>query len=371
MTLHEHPATQLQGWARGWRRLVLGAGMLVYPLITATGVGLYSTGPAAIVGYVIVVAFCICYLIGGGSLARGDRPSFWIRLGAMTVFFLAVIPLAHEYAFYLCAVILSMATPVLRRRILPFAVVAAIAGVLVPWLVPVWHTGPGWVQGIMIVFTVLLVYAFSEIARANQSLLETRAEVARLASDAERNRIARDLHDLVGHSLTAITIKSNLARQLAAKEHSPALQEISEVEELSRQALADMRAAISGYREVTLAGELANARELLRAAGVTADLPTAVEVTDASRQELFGWVVREGITNVVRHAHATRCTVTVTESRVEIRDDGDGSTASGGSGLAGLRERVAAAGGRFDAGPSAPRGWLVRASLEAVPGAAA
>lgn len=342
--------------------------MLVYPLLTAVGVGHYSTGAVAVAGYLIVAGFCGCYVIAALAVARSDQRGFWLMLGVMTVLFIAVIPLAREYAFYLSAVIVSGATPPLRRRVAPFAALAALASVLVPWLVPAWHSGPGWVQGIMVVFTVLLVYAFSEIARANHTLVETRAEVARLASDAERNRIARDLHDLVGHSLTAITVKSNLARQLATNEDSPSLHEITEVEELSRQALADMRAAISGYNDVTLAGELANARELLRAAGVAADLPTAIDIVNTDRQELFGWVVREGITNVVRHAHASRCTVTVTGCAVEIRDDGVGAAAAGGSGLAGLRERLADVGGRLDAGPADPRGWLVRATLDSAPG---
>jgi two-component system sensor histidine kinase DesK len=239
-----------------------------------------------------------------------------------------------------------------------------LGAIIVPWAVPSWESGPGWVQAIMIAFTVLLVYAFAEIARANHTLIEARAEVARLASEAERNRIARDLHDLVGHSLTAITVKSNLARQLAADESSPALREITEVEALSRQALADMRAAVTGYREVTVAGELAVGRELLRASGVTADLPTAADAVGTDNQELFGWAVREGITNVVRHAHATRCTVILSPSQVLVVDDGVGGLAPAGSGLVGLRERVAAAGADIEVGPIRPHGWSLRVSFE-------
>jgi two-component system sensor histidine kinase DesK len=216
---------------------------------------------------------------------------------------------------------------------------------------------------VALVFTVLVVYVFAEAIRANRALLAARAEVARLAQDAERNRIARDLHDLLGHSLTAITIKSDLARHIAEQESSKALGEITDVERLARQALTDVRAAVSGYREVTLAGELARGRELLRASGVTADLPTAVDVVDDTRQELFGWAVREGLTNVARHARATRCTVSITPSEVEIRDDGVGGRGTDGNGLAGLRERVTAAGGTVEAGPAAPRGWRLRVVL--------
>jgi two-component system sensor histidine kinase DesK len=219
----------------------------------------------------------------------------------------------------------------------------------------------------------MTVFGFREVALANRALVEARAEVARLASEAERSRIARDLHDLLGHSLTVITVKSGLARRLAESGSPRALEEIAAVESLSRQALTDVRAAVSGYREVTLAGELARGRELLRAAGVVADLPTAADLVDAEHQELFGWIVREGITNVVRHAHATRCTVTLSAYGVEIRDDGTGTPGPGGAGLTGLRERVAAAGGTVEAGPveagpveagpAGPRGWLLRVTL--------
>jgi two-component system, NarL family, sensor histidine kinase DesK len=210
------------------------------------------------------------------------------------------------------------------------------------------------------VFTALLVHAFSRTATANQQLREARAEVAKLASEAERNRIARDLHDLLGHSLTAITVKSSLARRLAIGAPPAALAEMESVEQLTRQALADVRAAVSGYGDVTLAGELARGRELLRAVGVVADLPTAYDSVPSERQELFGWVVREGLTNVVRHARASQCTVALTASSVEVRDNGVGGPGGGGSGLDGLRARVAGAGGVLTAGPTRPCGWSLR-----------
>jgi two-component system, NarL family, sensor histidine kinase DesK len=226
-----------------------------------------------------------------------------------------------------------------------------------------WHEGPNWLGAVMIVFTTMTVYAYAEMAGANEKLVEARAEVARLASEAERARIARDLHDLLGHSLTVITIKSGLARRLAATGSPRSIEEITEVEELTRQALTDVRAAVSGYREVSLAGELARGREALRSAGVAADLPAATGMVASEHQELFGWVVREGLTNVVRHAHATRCTVTLSASAVEIVDDGAGGPAPSGNGLTGLRERVAAAGGEVRAGPVRPHGWRLRVTV--------
>jgi two-component system sensor histidine kinase DesK len=126
------------------------------------------------------------------------------------------------------------------------------------------------------------------MARSKRAIIEARAEVAHLRSEAERNRIAQDLHDVVGHSLAAISVKSKLARELIPDENSLSCREITEVEQLSRQALADVRAAVSGYREITVAGEIARARELLRASGITADISTSVEPIDTVAQELFG-----------------------------------------------------------------------------------
>ena len=352
-----------QPWIRGWRRLVLAAGMLVYPAITAATIHQYSTGLAAVIGYVLVVAFAGCYVGAMLSVARLARTPFWVLLAAMTALFVAEFWFAQIGAFFLCAVVVSLAVLPLRAWVAPFVVVAAIACIVVPLVTPGWQDGPGWTEAIMVVFTALIWYAFTEIAQTNQALLETRAEVARLASETERNRIARDLHDLVGHSLTAITVKSNLARQLAASESSPAVREITEVEQLSRQALADVRAAVSGYRDVTLAGELARAKELLRASGIIADIPTATEPPDSVSQELFGWAVREGVTNVVRHSRASRCTISVSAIAVEVSDDGLATAATPGNGITGLRERADAVGATVVAGPTTPRGWRLRVEV--------
>lgn len=212
----------------------------------------------------------------------------------------------------------------------------------------------------------LAMFGFFNVVRGNQALADARTEIARLAAENERFRIARDLHDLLGHSLTTITVKAELAQRLGGHDVERALQEMEEVEALSRRALADVRAAVAHYREVTLVGELATGRELLRAAGIEADLPPSVEVIDDGVQELFGWVVREGLTNVVRHSHATTCQVRVDPEFVEIVDDGvGGGFFSAGSGLAGLRERAALAGGMLEAGPIEPRGWRIRVSMGA------
>ena len=120
---------------------------------------------------------------------------------------------------------------------------------------------------------------------------------------------------------------------------------------------------MSGYRDVTLSGELATSREVLRAAGVAADFPGAVDIVDADLHELFGWVVREGVTNVVRHARAARCTITVGPTWVEIVDDGRGGIGGAGNGLTGLRERVGLRGGTVESG-GCPQGWRLRVDMQ-------
>ncbi|WP_033290399.1 sensor histidine kinase [Amycolatopsis jejuensis] len=346
------PDSDAQRWVLGWRRLVLDAGLLVYPLIVLTQI---AWQPVAVA---LLVAFCGAYIAAAFAAYAFRGRLFWVLTGVLTVLFAAVLPIAHADAFYLLTVVVSVAAPRLPRGGIAVIVASVAATIVVPWAV--WHTDPGWGQAAAMVFTVLVVVAFAEALRANRALVQARAEVQRLAADAERSRISRDLHDLLGHSLTAITVKSNLARRLAAKGDERVVDEIGEVEQLSRQALADVRAAVSGYRDVTLAGELARGRELLRAAGITADLPTAA---DGPHQELFGWVVREGLTNVVRHSRATSCTVTVSGTAVEVRDDGIGAAAGQGNGLSGLRDRVTSADGRMEAGPIRPRGWRLKVTV--------
>ena len=169
-------------------------------------------------------------------------------------------------------------------------------------------------------------------------------ENARLAVDNERNRFARDLHDILGHSLTVITVKAELAQRLLDVDPARAKAEVADLERLSRDALSDVRRAVEGYRELTLPGELARARTALAAAEIDADLPNSTEEVPSDRRELFAWTVREGVTNVIRHSGAQRCTVRLTHDAAEVLDDGRGPTEdpAGGSGLLGLRERAAA-----------------------------
>ncbi|HUJ65128.1 MAG TPA: sensor histidine kinase, partial [Acidimicrobiales bacterium] len=292
---------------------------------------------------------------------------YWLLYGLLIALFAAEVPLARSPAFVLALYVTMIGVARLGARASPIVMALVAAAIFVPVAVPSWHqhlsSAIGNFTPIAIPVVALVTFVVVRSVRDAVALAEARAELARLAAENERSRIARDLHDLLGHSLTTITVKAGLARRLSEHDPKRAAQEIAEVEGLSRQALTEVRAAVSSYRDVTLAGELARGRELLRASGVTADLPTATDVVDPATRELFGWAVREGLTNVARHANATRCTVTLTASEVEIRDDGVGGAVGSGNGLAGLRERVAAAGGTLQAGPISPRGWRLHVAV--------
>lgn len=177
-----------------------------------------------------------------------------------------------------------------------------------------------------------------------------------LTVTAERDRVARDVHDVLGHSLTVVSVKAQLAERMIDLDPERARAELIEIQTLTRQALAEVRATVGGLRAAGLDDEVAAAGVALRAAGITADLPATTSVLDPRRRTVAAWVLREAVTNVVRHSGASRCTVTLEESRFSIRDDGVCRTEIvAGNGLRGLTERVAGTGGSLRIGP-APQG---------------
>jgi two-component system, NarL family, sensor histidine kinase DesK len=363
--------TSQRRWTGGWRLVATRAVALVYLFYVAGAIRQNAHGAAAVLGYVGLAAFAAGWLLSVHAIFAPSA-RFWPLYGMLAALMVLELPPAHAAGFVL-AVFLTICTVArLGARSFPVVAVLALASLLVPPAIPAWNTSIGTAFGdvtpVAILVVGLSIFALKRVLQNNSALAQAQAELACMAAENERFRIARDLHDLLGHSLTTITVKAGLAARLGAPgqdraRQEQALQEIAEVETLARQALADMRAAVANYRDVTLTGELATGRQLLRAAGIAADLPRAVDMVDPAHQELFGWVVREGLTNIVRHAHASSCAIRLTASGVEITDDGVGGTAPPGNGLSGLRERVASAGGVVDAGPVEPTGWRLRVRL--------
>ncbi|MFG3526077.1 sensor histidine kinase [Streptomyces sp. NPDC047917] len=203
-----------------------------------------------------------------------------------------------------------------------------------------------------------------QLIRTTIELREARATVAQLAANEERLRLARDLHDLLGHSLSLITLKSELAGRMLPDHPEQAAAQVADIEQVSRQALIDVRGAVTGYRRPTLPGELAGARTALAAAGITADVPAeAPDDVPEKQEEVLAWALREAVTNVVRHSGARHCTVTLAPRQtldgrlleLTVSDNGVGpSGTKPGNGLTGIGERLATVDGtlRTSAGNS-------------------
>lgn len=214
--------------------------------------------------------------------------------------------------------------------------------------------------------------SIAELERKNLALRRSRDESTQFARIAERERIRRDLHDLLGHTLSVIVLKSELAAKVADSDPRRSGEEIRDVERISRNALADVRAAVSGYRSQGLSGELANARRVLEGAEVLVSCEVDPVDLTAAQESTVSLALREAVTNVVRHAGATRCRIRLHQEggciRLAIEDNGKGGALTEGSGLAGMRARVAALGGSLvHEGRS---GWHLAISLPADAGSA-
>ncbi|MGW1559153.1 sensor histidine kinase [Streptomyces sp. NPDC002144] len=250
----------------------------------------------------------------------------------------------------------------------------------------------GW-SGLTIAYatwiSTMVTAAILSLSEAVRELRAAREELAHQAVEKERLRFSRDLHDLLGHTMSVIVVKSEAARRLAPRDLDAALGQITDIESVGRQALTEIREAVTGYREGSLGTELDRARSVLTAAGVEPVVTRSGAPLAPQCEALLGWVVREAVTNVVRHSGATRCEIGVVASaehvRLTVSDNGDGhgkgdgdgdgdgepdvppaagvGVGVGGTGLKGLTERLAAAGGSLTAGPAPRGGFTVTAEL--------
>ncbi|HEY9137103.1 MAG TPA: sensor histidine kinase [Terriglobus sp.] len=219
-----------------------------------------------------------------------------------------------------------------------------------------WHVSPisGWMGSLLTLIVGGSNYFFAKQRKANFKLRMAQEEIEALAAVAERERIARDLHDVLGHTLSLIVLKSELAGRLIASNPQRATEEINEVERTARTALAEVREAIGGYRARGLAAEIEAARKTLNTAGVTLHVEAA-DSTDgkltATEESVLALALREAVTNIVRHAHAHTCRLrfvtTNGQRRFIIEDDGQNNNEREGNGLRGMRERVESLGGHL------------------------
>ncbi|GAC1350509.1 MAG: hypothetical protein NVSMB27_33680 [Ktedonobacteraceae bacterium] len=384
------------------------------PFVIPNIIGLFQSHPPLarlIVTLVAVALFFALYLwvtwrnvqrLFGASPPTGRwQASPWLPIAILCALSITIVLLYKGLGtpFIFTSAYIAGRLPTMRavQAVIALALLVLVLGSL---------NNPNWSdlgQGIVLIVVVgIVTISMVRSVTTGRELRVAREEIARLAVMTERLRIARDLHDLLGHNLSLIALKSELAGRLLSVSPERAAVEIGDVEQVARTTLEEVREAVGNYRQPTLLSELNGAQEMLAAAGIVYHyegdesimdaLPTAIEA-------VLAWTVREGVTNVIRHSRAHQCTIRVKRERqavcVEVIDDGVGvppvSTAqqrvasptggpgNGGNGLRGLAERVAALGGQCEAGSRAGGGFLLTVSVPLVqknrdaqtPGAAA
>lgn len=357
----------------GWVFAAIWAVYLIDPLQHAWALG----DPAArIYTLAVIFAYGVCYVLSYGFLTRGTARTPWpptaagVRLVLLPIILqgaligAAAVTLGFEatgLAVYIASFI-AFTMPV--RRAIAALVVLVLATAVVPQLALGRPLDYSLLQSIFM--ASFAVGGVRLILMRNHQLFIARQQLTDLAVAEERLRVGRDVHDILGHSLTVITVKTELAQRLLDIDPERARAEMADVERLARESLAGVRTTVGGLREVSLAGELANARTALAAAEIAADLPETDDLP-IRHSVVFGWVLREAVTNIVRHSGARHCWVRVTPRSIEIADDGVGMRESSrsGSGLSGLRERVRATGGTLTLGNRPEGGLRVLASFPA------
>jgi two-component system, NarL family, sensor histidine kinase DesK len=255
----------------------------------------------------------------------------------------------------------SLAAPVVALTALFLAIGMSVLGAPLPYTVGI------------VLETLLLGLSITGVMWLTRTVGELRAareELARLAVSEERLRFARDIHDLLGHSLSVIVLKSELLTRVLP-EDSPARvkQEALEIESVARGALREVREAVAGYRKASLATELGGAAAAFEAAGIDYQRLQQGGAITPETEAVLAWAVREGVTNVIRHSHASRCSIRVERDNghivLDVDDDGKDGKAGRGNGLRGVAERAAEIGGALEAGPLPHVGFRLRVTVPA------
>jgi two-component system sensor histidine kinase DesK len=365
-TVSAATGTARRGFRYGW---VFAAVWLYYLSENVGALLAHPPGWASSVGFAALGAFVVAYLLlisrvrFSGPARLGERWAGIVLLLGLTAL---QVPGAgyHALTCLVYVVALAMMGLPMRQAVAVTAVLFLAAEILT-------HTLAGWQDngfGMAVVLACAAVYGMRLAVQRNLRLLAAQQELADLAVMQERARIATDLHDILGHSLTVVTVKAELAQRLLDVDVEKARAELRDLEMLARDALSDVRTTAMGVRGISLPGEIAAARSALAAAHVTAELPGAADEVPSRWRELFAWTIREAVTNIVRHARATRCEVRLTPASVEILDDGAGpaAAAADGQGLAGLRSRAAELGATLSVGPrDDTTGFRVRVEVPA------
>jgi len=342
---------------------------LFFPLVS-----LVREPPATfrlVLGLVALIVFAVSYTwlmwphpASQGAQARArSRFSFllFVALSLLVLVFSLVYGPAWLWLFIGVSAIAGVLLPIRS------AFAAVVLFTLLPLFIAVGMNGGiagvdwWWLIALMLLVRGLGLdmIGITRMGSAIRELHTARGELARLAVIEERLRLSRDLHDLLGQTLSMITLKSELARHLITEEPERCAQELSEIERVARQTLREAREAVAGYRQPTLPSELEGARQLLEAAGIEYQIEPLTQALPPAFDAALAWTVREGVTNVIRHSRARHCLIQLTQKNGQactevLNDVGQRermeSTVRPGLGLAGLRERVSALGGHMEAG---------------------
>jgi two-component system, NarL family, sensor histidine kinase DesK len=309
--------------------------------------------PASLRVWALDVAGAIVFLFLYFGLFALEKPKGILHIGGMVLLGIVFMPMnAGACTFFIfAAAMLPFSVGSQTAAVVGLATIGAIGAIEGLLL----HAN-GWVLFYSALFPVIIGAGntfFAERNRMNRKLRKANEEIEQLAKVAERERIARDLHDVLGHTLSVITLKSELAGKLIDRDPERAGKEIREVEQISRQALSDVRDAIRGYRAKGLAAELAQAKSTLETAGLTVQCDAATTMQlPAVQESVLSLALREAVTNVLRHARATSCRMRIEQQNdtccLEIADDGQGFATIEGNGLRGMRERVEMLGGTLE-----------------------
>lgn len=351
------PTHRDAAWARwGWLFGAVWLGFFIFPLLYIWSadrslgwqLGATAVALAFIATYIVTVRYAT-HRVVLCDYAAAQRGGLWGMLGllVLTVTFALLIGPNSMTA-------------------LPFLV--SIPVFFLPWRGVLWTSLPMLVVGVvasgaawgfwpsaMYWSISVLVLAVAGLSRYIEEQQESAQETeSQLALTEERERVARDVHDVLGHSLTVVTVKTELARRLVDVDPERAKQEMGEVQDLARQALAEIRATVGGLRVARLTEEVQAAQVALEGAGIVASLPDDVTVVDPRHRITLAWVLREAVTNVVRHSRADSCVLELGDHWLRVTDDGRGvGDRREGNGIRGLRERVEQAGGALSLGPGA------------------
>lgn len=347
-------------WSRyGCLLAVVWIVFLVFPILTITESSL--PGPARVAGYGLIAAFGVVYvwafcansaLLGVSAEGHGKA---WYPFGALLLITAASVPFLGEGAISYGPFLISFAAYLLSIRVM--------------WIVNTVVFGVSLAVAIFVgiedfVFLLGLLLVLMTVNAVNTNLIRRGIVADGLRLDnavlTEQERMARDVHDALGHSLTAVGLKAQLAERLLDSDPEAARAELQQIRALTIEAMDSIRATVGGLRRATLAEELVSVRAALHDAGMDAVLIGNAAHLDPVRSTTLSWILREAATNVLRHAHATTCWIRIGESNLSIEDDGDSLAGSReGHGIRGMRERAKLAGAHCEIGDSGHGGTKV------------